>query len=74
MENTGSDIPKTPRNDHGQECGGTLTLDSDNIAEDRKSVERCGGKVLGETDQPWGHMLVFEDLDGNVLMLMKAKH
>ncbi|NOT78664.1 MAG: VOC family protein [Bacteriovoracaceae bacterium] len=70
----GSDIPKTPRDGHGQECGGTLTFDSDNIADDRKAIEKCGGKILGETDQDWGHMLVFEDLDGNVLKLMKAKY
>ena len=70
----GRDIPKTPRDSHGQECGGTLTFDSDNIADDRKVIEKCGGKVLGEADQAWGHMLVFEDLDGNVLKLMKAKY
>lgn len=68
----GEDIPKTPRDSHGQNCGGTLTLTSDNIAEDRKKIEQSGGKILGEADQPWGHMLVFEDLDGNVLKLMKV--
>ncbi len=69
----GETIPITPRDSHGQACGGTLTLSSDNIAEDRSRIEKAGGKILGEADQPWGHMLVFEDLDGNVLKLMKAK-
>jgi predicted enzyme related to lactoylglutathione lyase len=69
----GAEIPKTPRDDHGQACGGTLTLSSDNIAEDKTRIEKAGGKILGEADQAWGHMLVFEDLDGNVLKLMKAK-
>jgi len=27
-----------------------------------------------QADAPWGHMLVFEDLDGNVLKLMKPKY
>jgi predicted enzyme related to lactoylglutathione lyase len=70
----GNDIPQTPRDGHGQESGGTLTLDSDNIVEDRKTIEKSGGKILGEADQAWGHMLVFEDLDGNVLKLMKSKY
>lgn len=69
----GEEIPKTPRDSHGQACGGTLTLQSNNISEDRKRIEKSGGKILGEADQPWGHMLVFEDLDGNVLKLMNPK-
>ncbi len=71
--NEGRDIPKTARNNHGQECGGTLTLKSDDVTEDRKIIEILGGKILGEDDAPWGHMLVFEDLDGNVLKLMNPK-
>ncbi len=69
----GNPIPPTSRDSHGQNHGGTLTFDSNNISEDRKKIEQAGGKVLGEADQPWGHMLVFEDLDGNVLKLMNAK-
>ncbi len=69
----GAPVPNTPRDPHGQNCGGTLIFESDNIKEDRARIETAGGKVLGETDQPWGHMLVFEDLDGNVLKLMKPK-
>lgn len=30
--------------------------------------------LLGEQDEHWGHMLVFEDLDGNVLKLMHPQH
>lgn len=70
----GGDVPKTPRDSHGQHNGGTLTFESDNILEDKKKIELAGGKILGEADQDWGHMLVFEDLDGNVLKLMKPKH
>jgi predicted enzyme related to lactoylglutathione lyase len=68
----GAAIPTTSRDSHGQNCGGTLTFDSDNIIEDKERIEKAGGKILGEADQPWGHMLVFEDLDGNVLK-WKAK-
>ena len=67
----GQKVPSTPRDSHGQACGGTLTLISDNIAEDRKHLESLGAKILGEANEHWGHMLVFEDLDGNVLKLMK---
>jgi predicted enzyme related to lactoylglutathione lyase len=69
----GTDVPPTPRDSHGQHCGATVTFLSDNIAEDRGRLERQGAKILGEADQPWGHMLVFEDLDGNVLKLMKPR-
>ncbi len=69
----GAEIPETPRNSHGQNCGGTLTFESDNVADDRKRIELAGGKILGDVNQEWGHMLVFEDLDGNVLKLMNPK-
>lgn len=71
--NGGREVPKTPRDDHGQESGGTLTLLSDDIKKDRRAIEGAGGIILGEADQHWGHMLVFQDLDGNVLKLMKPK-
>lgn len=34
----GGVVPSTPRDSHGQHCGGTLTFHSDNIAEDRKKI------------------------------------
>jgi catechol 2,3-dioxygenase-like lactoylglutathione lyase family enzyme len=67
-------IPFIPRDSHGAHAGATLTLKSDNIPEDRKRLEALGAKILGEADQPWGHMLVFEDPDGNVLKLMRPKY
>lgn len=70
----GESIPLTPRDSHGQNNGGTLTLHSDNITDDRKKIEQAGGKILGEANQDWGHMLVFEDLDRNVLKLMNPKY
>jgi predicted enzyme related to lactoylglutathione lyase len=66
-------IPYVPRDSHGAHAGATLTLKSDNVPSDRKRIEAFGCKILGEADQPWGHMLVFEDPDGNVLKLMKPK-
>ncbi len=70
----GNDIPSFPRDSHGAHCGGTLTLVSDNIPEDRKILEAAGSKILGEMDELWGHMLIFEDIDGNVLKLQNAKY
>ena len=67
-------IPQIPRDSNGAQAGATLTLRSDNIIEDRKKLEGFGAKILGEEDRHWGHMLVFEDLDGNVLKLMNPKH
>jgi predicted enzyme related to lactoylglutathione lyase len=70
----GKAVPPTPRDAHGQHCGGTLTFRSDGIAADKKKIESAGGRILGEADAPWGQMLVFEDPDGNLLKLMKPKH
>lgn len=67
-------IPHVPRDAHGAHAGATITLKSDNVPEDRKRLEKFGAKILGEADQPWGHMLVFEDPDGNVLKLMRPKY
>lgn len=70
----GEEVVRVPRDSHGAHGQATLTLKSGNIAEDRSRIERYGGKILGEDDAPWGHMLVFEDLDGNVLKLMNPKY
>jgi len=70
----GEVVEQVPRDAHGPNGGGCLTLKSDNIKEDRARIEAAGGKILGEDDAPWGHMLVFEDPDGNVLKLMNPKY
>ena len=69
----GSAVPAVPRDAHGAHAGATLTLRSTDVPADRKRLEQGGAKILGEFDEPWGHMLVFEDPDGNVLKLMKPK-
>jgi predicted enzyme related to lactoylglutathione lyase len=69
----GQEVPSTARDSHGQNSGGTLSFYSDDINGDKKKIESAGGKILGEADQSWGHMLVFEDLDGNVLKLINPK-
>lgn len=70
----GEEIVKVTRDAHGAHGQATLTLKSSDVSEDRKRIETLGGKILGEMDAPWGHMLVFEDLDGNVLKLMNPKY
>jgi catechol-2,3-dioxygenase len=69
----GSSVPITPRDAHGAYCGATLTLRTDDLAQDRRRLEAAGAPILGEQDAPWGQLLVFEDPDRNVLKLMKAK-
>ena len=69
----GKPVPNIPRDSHGAHAGATITLKSSDIAEDKKVLESNNCKILGESNQPWGHMLVFEDLDGNVLKLMNPK-
>jgi len=66
-------VHRVPRDSHGAHGQATLTLRSNDIKEDRARIQSLGGKILSENEQPWGHMLVFEDPDGNVLKLMNPK-
>jgi catechol 2,3-dioxygenase-like lactoylglutathione lyase family enzyme len=66
----GSPVPVLPKDRHGAHAGATLTLRSTDVPGDRLRLEQAGAVVLSESVQPWGHMLVFEDPDGNVLKLM----
>ncbi len=69
----GSAVPEIPQDSHGANAGATLTLRSNDVASDRKHLEKNGAMILGEANQPWGHMLVFKDPDGNILKLMAPK-
>lgn len=69
----GQDVPRIERDSHGAHAGATVTFESNNIPEDRVRLEKGGAVILGENDAPWGHMLTFEDPDGNVLKLMNPK-
>src|SRR5688572_17972822 len=68
------EIPRVPRDGHGPLAGGTLTFASTDIAGDRARLEGLGAAILAELDETWGHLVVFEDLDGNVVKLMRAKY
>ncbi|MEZ6188066.1 MAG: VOC family protein [Planctomycetota bacterium] len=67
----GEPVPPVPRDSHGAHAGATLTLRSDDPAADRARLEAAGAVILGEDAAPWGHLVVFEDPDGNVLKLMR---
>ena len=68
------EIYEIPRDSHGALAGGCLTLVSDDVPADRRLLESKGAKILGEENRPYGHILVFEDPDGNVLKLMNPKY
>ncbi len=66
-------VPHVPRDSHGAQAGGTLTLRSNNIAEERALLERHGVKILGAIDAEWGELVIFEDTEGNVLKFMQPR-
>lgn len=70
----GESVPSVPKDSHGAHAGATITLKSTDIPEDRKVLEANNCTILGEADAAWGHMLIFEDPDGNVLKLMNPKY
>ena len=70
----GQPVPHSPRDSHGAHSGATLTLKSNDVTMDKEKLIQAGATILGEMDAAWGHMLIFEDLDGNVLKLMNPKY
>lgn len=65
-------VPYIPRDSHGSHAGGTLTLKSNDIYSDRTRLVKNNVKILGDIDEAWGILVVFEDSEGNVLKLMQV--
>lgn len=59
------------RGDLGSRAGATVTFASDDIARDRARLLAAGAVIVKEDVHSWGHLLVFEDTEGNILRLMK---
>ncbi len=68
----GTAVPDIPHDAHGPHCGGTLTFRVANAAEAKAQLEAHGVNILGFSENPWGNIVIFQDLDGNVLKLMSA--
>jgi len=66
----GKPVPPVPADAHGAHTGGTLSLSTDDFEADRNRLADAGTKFLGESENPWGRVLIFEDPDGNILKLM----
>jgi len=69
----GKEVPEIPHDAHGAHCGGSLTLCSTNVKEDSEILEKVGVNILGSSNNPWGNIVVFQDLDGNIIKLMEPK-
>lgn len=67
----GAPVPTVPRDAHGAHAGATLTLHSTDIVTDTNRLRTAGARILGELDEAWGKLVVFEDTEGNVLKLMQ---
>ena len=72
--NDGKPVAPVAHDEHGAKAGGTLTLKSDNIPQDRKLLEALGAQILGEFRAQWGELLVFKDPDGNILNLQHPSY
>jgi catechol 2,3-dioxygenase-like lactoylglutathione lyase family enzyme len=67
----GAPVPRVPRDAHGAHAGATLTLHSTDLVADTNRLRTAGVTILGELDEAWGKLVVFEDTEGNVLKLMQ---
>lgn len=67
----GEPVPEIPYDNHGVHCGATLTLSSDNIDKDKQSLIDNQVEIIGESNEDWGKIVVFKDMDGNILKLMQ---
>ena len=63
--------PYIQRSSFGSRAGATVTFWSSNIAADRKRLEDAQINIVSEGQYHWGHCLVFEDTEGNILRLYK---
>ncbi len=66
----GSPVPEIAHDAHGAHAGATITFRVANLEETLASVEVAGATILGQSENPWGNILVMQDPDGNVLKLM----
>lgn len=67
----GERVPAISFDEHGARSGATLTLFSDDIAEDTRWLVTHGVEIVGQLDEEWGKLTVFQDPDGNILKLMQ---
>jgi catechol 2,3-dioxygenase-like lactoylglutathione lyase family enzyme len=70
----GSPVPDVSHDSHGAHSGATLTLRSDNISSDKQMLVDNSVNIIGELDEEFGEIVVFQDPDGNVLKLMDPKY
>lgn len=69
----GEEVPEVRFDEHGAYSGATLTLFSDDIEEDTRSLMTHGVHIVGRLDEEWGKLTVFKDPDGNILKLMQPR-
>jgi catechol 2,3-dioxygenase-like lactoylglutathione lyase family enzyme len=67
-------VPAIAHDAHGAHVGATLTLKSDAFEADCARLEAAGVQFLSKTNDPWGKVGVFKDLDGNILKLMQPSY
>lgn len=67
-------VPAMPRDSHGAHSGATLTLLSDNISSDKQMLVDNNVNIIGQLDEEFGEVIVFQDPDGNVLKSMNPKY
>lgn len=68
----GAAVPALPHDAHGAHAGATITFRVASIATARTSCEQAGIPILGQSENPWGDILVLQDPDGNILKLMAS--
>ena len=67
----GAPVPAVPTDASGALAGATLTLHSTDLVADTNRLRTAGVPILGELDEAWGKLVVFQDTEGNVLKLMQ---
>jgi len=68
----GAPVPQIAHDAHGSHLGATITFRVQDIAAAKKALHDNEVTILGSSDNPWGKIVVFQDLDGNILKLMEV--
>jgi catechol 2,3-dioxygenase-like lactoylglutathione lyase family enzyme len=67
----GPPVPTVPQDEHGPQCGATLTLRTTDIDTDVMFIVRRGARLVGRSNNDWGRLAVLLDPDGNMFKLMQ---
>ena len=70
----GRPVPTIDQDEHGANCGATLTFKSNDFTADKALLQTHNVTIVSEVIADFGSVLIFKDPDGNILKLMQPNY